>query len=218
MPPWACGTSPRRSSPFQRESPSELVWCSHLDLDCRLIRSVYLSWFFVVYQGQRNPRLAALTAAYATCEVAFAAYMAYTIRRVQRPSPPSNLSPDRRQELLRKIMTADLAADPRADMSGHKLQERMWEMFGSDAVPAGGEAGLDESGGMRTRSRTGARTRTRTRTHGAVREKDLSSEKKLKRDIEVQADHVLDQPVGHMEQLHHSHPRAVEFRERLRTW
>jgi hypothetical protein len=174
----------------------------------RLICSIYLTWFWLVYHGQRNHRLAIAAAAYAICEVVFAIYMEYTIRRVQRPSPPSSLSPDRRQELLRKIMTADLAADPRDDMSGQKLQERMWEMLGGDRKQPGSEAVTFGTEGVRTRSRK--------KDDGQQR--DLLSEKQLKRDIEVQVDQGMEQPVGHMEQLHHSHPRAIEFRERLRTW
>jgi hypothetical protein len=151
--------------------------------------------------------LAITAAAYAVCEAVFAMYMGYIIRQVQKTSLPSNLSPDRRQELLRKIMTADLAADPRDDMSGCKL-ERAWEVFGGDAKQAAAEA--------ITADNEGTRSRLRPKEEG--QQKDLLSEKKLKRDIEVQVDEVLFASVGDMEQLHHSHPRAIEFRERFRTW
>lgn len=103
--------------------------------------SVYLGWY--LYARYIRLDLCTLLAAYTTAEIVFSFYMFYLCRSVQRASPPSLTTQDRRLELLQKIMTADLGR--------HGVAQGVWDALGSarsgevqeDEVKAGLQAAKD---------------------------------------------------------------------------
>lgn len=183
-------------------SPCSSVTHAGLESHIRLTNRAYLAWFCLAYEGQRHFGLASTASAYAVYEVVFAIYIDYIIRQVQRPSLSSISSSKRRQELLLKIITVDVVAVTRGDMGACTLG-RLGEVCNRHARQDGAEA------------MTAVHQQPSPKRK--AQQKDFLSEKKLKRDIEVQVDEGLSVSADITEQLQHSHPHAVQFRERLRT-
>ena len=169
-------------------SPCSSVTHTGPESHIRLTNRAYLAWFCLAYEGQRQFGLALTASAYAVCEVVFAIYMGYIIRQVQKPSLSSVSSSNRRQELLRKIINVDVAADPRGDTEACTLG-RLGEVFSRHARQDGAEA------------MTAVQERPSPKRK--AQQKDLLSDKKLKRDIEVQVDEGLSASADTTEQLHH---------------
>jgi len=208
-----------------------------------LTTSVYLIWFVLLAQGLSaySSLSATIFAAYALTEVVFSIYTTYLIRFVQASSPPSALSPEKRNELLRKIITADLAYErpirPRpipGDLD-RDFERKLWEEYELGHITAAEwhhiqdreyEAlhGINERFMQR---RVGKMTvREREVLDAFVEESEGDRDERLRKEIERDVgqgwDDFDDEGIigreGEIRMLHQMDQRAVEFRERLRTW
>ena len=210
-------------------------WCS-----CPL--SAYLIWFILLGQGLRGSSglTATLFAAYALTEVVFAIYTSYLIRWVQTPTPPSTLPLEARNELFRRVLRSDLAYpipskplhDPDSPDPDKQTELELWRLY--------------ESGHLTKEQYYHSKDRNYERMHGIqpgrrrvgkMSEKDKEvieafvednpgeREQRLRDQIEKDVgfgqedmdDDIVDQE-GELRYLHPMDRRAVEFRERLRTW
>lgn len=177
-------------------------------------------------------------AAYALTEVVFALYHYWLIHHVQAPAPPSELPLDIRFSLFHKVLHAGLSI--RAP-EGPALSS----FYGQDGYFANAQqqyqAGhitlaelrhakdheYDDAVGVgRHRRRVGKMTEAdRSVLDAFVEENEGDREERLRREIEMgetglekREQEVLEDSYGNPIMLHSHDRRAVEFRERLRTW
>lgn len=206
-------------------------------------RSAYLVWFVLIGQGLGGGHPGGLTAtlfaAYALTEVVFAIYMAYLIRFVQVPAPASTLPLETRNELFRRILRSDLtysrpsrpgpSADPEVAM-----ERELFKMYeGGHLTPAEyhhlKDRDYEEIHGIRqgSRRRVGKMTKVDADLIEAfVEEVPGDREARLRAQIEQDVGYGQDDfnedglfaRDGTLTKLHPMDRRAVEFRERLRTW
>jgi hypothetical protein len=209
----------------------------------RLILSVYLIWYVMLAQGLsgHSSLTATLFAAYAVTEGIFSIYNTYLTRFVQRPSPPPTLSPDKRNELFRRVLAADLAYErpirprPIPGDVDRELERRLWEEYEIGHISATEwhhiqdreyEAlhGINERFMQR---RVGRMTlREREVLDAFVEQSEGDRDERLRQEVESDAgqgwdDHDEEGLIGRrgeIRMLHLMDRRAVEFRERLRTW
>lgn len=199
-------------------------------------------WFVLLAQGLSGytSLTANLFAAYALTEVVFSTYLTYLIRFVQRPTP-SSLSPEKREELFRKILTADLAFErptrppPIPGDLDREFERKLWEEYELGHITAAEwhhiqdreyEAlhGINE---RFMRRRVGKMTvREREVLDAFVEDSEGDRDERLRKEIERDAgqgwddfdDERLVGRRGEIRMLHQMDRRAVDFRERLRTW
>ena len=178
-----------------------------------------------------------LLAGYALTEVVFSFYMSYLIHFVQTPSPPSLLPLDKRNALFRKILAADLSyprpSRPRpipGDIE-QELEREVWKMYELGQVTAARyhhivDRHYEELNGIQTRQRVGKIRQEQLEVIASFLEEGQGDrEERLKREIEgdvgvnpdYDEDGIVDRD-GNVILLHPADRRAIEFRERLRTW
>ncbi|WVR08179.1 hypothetical protein IAU60_005225 [Kwoniella sp. DSM 27419] len=191
---------------------------------------------------------ATVFAAYALTEILFSIYMTYLIRYVQAPSPASNLPISARTVLFLRVLHSNLAypvpsrglgAPDRGDDENHggerdayvdRAERDFQKGFISVAeLHHAKESEYEESVGMRERRRVGRMTPEERGTIDAfVEEEEGERERRLRREIEQDVrpngerkewayEGVMDDQ-GRIIKLHPWDKRAIEFRERLRTW
>lgn len=205
----------------------------------RADNSAYLVWYVLI--GQGLGAYAGLTAnifaAYALTEVVFAIYMSYLVQFVQKPSPPSTLPMAKRNELFHRVLGADLAYPtpyrPRAKEGDveRNMERELWKMYETGQLTAGEyhhvvDRKYEEMHGMQVKRRVGKLTETQKNVISAfVEESEGEREERLRREIEGDVGYGQDDfeegivaRDGSLVPLHHMDRRAVEFRERLRTW
>ncbi|ORX37879.1 hypothetical protein BD324DRAFT_578355 [Kockovaella imperatae] len=199
----------------------------------------YLIWFVLLGQGLRGGLglTSTLFAAYALTEVVFAIYTSYLVRWVQTPTPASVLPLEARNELFRRVLTSDLgysvperpaeSDDPEKQMdmelwnlyrSGHlsearyhHAKDRKYEMIHGIQAP-GPRVGKMSEG---QKDLIGSFVED----HPGEREQRLRDQ--VEKDVGFGQDDFDDGIMDKHGKLIHLHPmdrRAVEFRERLRTW
>jgi hypothetical protein len=201
--------------------------------------SAYLIWYAIIGQGLLGYTglTCTILAGYALTEVVFSFYMTYLIRLVQRPAPPSTLPLDRRNALFRKVLAADLTyprpSRPRSKPGDveRELEREMYRMYERGHVTASEyhhvvDRHYEERHGIRERRRVGKMSEVQKEVIAAFVEEDQGErEERLRKEIEgdvgtnpnYDEDGIVDRD-GNVILLHRMDRRAVEFRERLRTW
>ncbi|KAK4685996.1 hypothetical protein P7C73_g4139, partial [Tremellales sp. Uapishka_1] len=192
---------------------------------------VYLLWYGLY--GRELVNRAGLTAVifagYALTETVFAIYHHYLIRHVQTPSPTSDLSLELRNSLFLKVLQAGLfyptptiSAEPTADerlyRSGHITAAELHHRRDGD---------YETSVGMQSRARVGKLDDGDIAVIQAFAGGEAEREKRLTDEIEDDVgiregaswnpDGITDRE-GNIKALHFWDRRAVDFRERMRTW
>ena len=179
-------------------------------------------------------------AAYALTEVVFAIYHYHLIHFVQAPAPPSELPLDIRNALFQKVLHAGLShpqvpsrlLDPSYRNDSYFAHaENMYEaglMSAKDLHHARDHEYEDSMGIGRPRRRVGRITQEdKNVIDSFVEEHEGDRERRLRQQIEADAmgikddeeeEQALEDAYGNPIMLHAHDRRAVEFRERLRTW
>ncbi|GFZ43636.1 hypothetical protein JCM24511_01356 [Saitozyma sp. JCM 24511] len=194
----------------------------------------YLVWYtlFGSYQGGLT---ATLFAAYALTEVTFAIYHHYLIRFVQSPSPPSNLPLEVRHSLFMRVLTAGLTypipTPPKFDSDDPllELRQTLYNRYVVGQITAAQyhrllDSEYEERMGMRETRRVGKMTGEEREVIAAFAEPEEREQRlreEVERDVgmlrEWDEEGIVDKD-GNAIRLHLHDRRAVEFRERLRTW
>jgi len=173
-------------------------------------------------------------------EVVFAIYHYYLIHFVQAPAPPSELPLDIRSALFQKVLHAGLShpqvpsrlLDPSYRNDSYFAHaENMYEaglMSAKDLHHARDHEYEDSMGIGRPRRRVGRITQVdKNVIDSFVEENEGDRERRLRQQIEADAmgikdgdeeEQALEDAYGNPIMLHAHDRRAVEFRERLRTW
>jgi len=178
-------------------------------------------------------------AAYALTEVVFAIYHYYLIHFVQAPAPPSELPLEIRNALFQKVLHAGLAypevptrsLDQAYGEDGYfEHAERMYGaglMSAKELHHARDHEYEDAMGIGRPRRRVGRISQEDKNTiESFVEENEGDRERRLRQQIEgdtmglenEEVETPLEDAYGNRVMLHAHDRRAVEFRERLRTW
>lgn len=203
------------------------------------MHSVYLIWYILYGRGLsgKSGLTSAIFAAYALVETVFALYLNYLIRYVQTPSPPSNLPIETRNKLFLRVLRAGLAFPlPKPPLSFPDSPEgdekrRLFMAYANGQISAGEYRHLADrqyelAHGMQEFPMSG---------HMSAGEKDLvesfveeetgDREERLRKEVEADVLEEkrkeyegIEMPNGEKIKLHPSDRRAIEFRERLRTW
>lgn len=165
-------------------------------------------------------------------------YHYYLIHHVQAPAPPSDLPLDIRFSLFHKVLHAGLSTraperpglDSPGDGDGYFANAQELHKAGhislSELRHAKDHEYEDAVGIGRPRRRVGRLTEAdRSVLDAFVEENEGDREKRLRREIETgttgderQDQELLEDSYGNPIMLHALDRRAVEFRERLRTW
>lgn len=178
-------------------------------------------------------------AAYAITEVAFSIYQHYLIHLIQAPCPPSTLPLASRHRLLVKVLQAGLEyTEPSYPVDNPDDPDPLFSMkqdlyasyMGGTITKAQYHHLLDreyeQSIGIQERGRVAKMTKAERRVIDAfVEDKEGDREKRLRaqvegnvgKEIEPELEGVFDKD-GNVRKLHSWDKRAIEFRERLRTW
>jgi hypothetical protein len=163
--------------------------------------------------------------------------MSYLVRLVQKPSPPTKLPLERRNELFRKVLRSDLSYGPPTrprPIEGNverEMEREIFKMYELGQVTASEyqhikDRHYEELHGMQFRRRVGKMTeKDKAIIEAFVEESEGDREERLRKEIEGEVgvnpdydeDGIVDRN-GETIKLHHMDRRAVEFRERLRTW
>lgn len=207
-----------------------------------MVNSVYLLWFTIFGPGLTGSGKANLTtiifAAYALTEVVFAIYHYYLIHHVQAPAPPSELPLDIRFSLFHKVLHAGLSTRapelPTLSSSygqdGYFANAQQQYQAGHISLAelrhAKDHEYEDSVGIGRPRRRVGEITEAdRSVLDAFVEENEGDRERRLRREIETgetgmerAEQESLEDSYGNPIMLHAHDRRAVEFRERMRTW
>lgn len=220
-------------------TPTTFVRCLIMGL------SVYLLWFTIFGPGLtggagRAGLTSTIFAAYAFTEVVFAIYHYYLIHHVQAPAPPSELPLDIRNALFHKVLNSGLSFT--VPTEGHpfgsaeegdayfKNAQEMYEaghMTVQELSHAKDHEYRDSVGIGRARRRVGKLAEEDKSVLDAfVEEHEGDREKRLRAQIESgemgneeePETEVLEDSYGNSIMLNSHDRRAVEFRERLRTW
>lgn len=222
-----------------------LSWYVHI-VSKRLIttdaHSAYLLWFVLLGQGLSGASglTATIFAAYALTEVVFAIYTSYLIKYVQTPSPPSTLPLEKRNELFHKVLRSDLAYSkptrPRFkddDGPEKQMEKELFKLYELGQItPAQyhhlNDRRYEEMHGMQVRQRVAKLTEDEKDVITAfVEDEPGEREERLRDQIEKDVgfgqddwdgDEGIIDRAGRVIKLHPMDRRAVEFRERLRTW
>jgi hypothetical protein len=146
-----------------------------------------------------------IIAACAICEVISAIYQHILIHAIQSPAPPSELPLKQRFELLLKVLGADLAGQSRSDFDGSQSDIEAEDADQVDQALSDAEEHQADAGGscVRVSGHTCG-----TETPPLVR---------LVRDIAPSINSLMDEH-GKPVRLESTDARAVQLRERLRTW
>ncbi|KAL0250013.1 hypothetical protein I308_103316 [Cryptococcus tetragattii IND107] len=200
----------------------------------------YLLWF-ILLSPYPHSLTATLFAAYALTEALFAIYLSYLNSSVQRPSPPSNVSDEFRTALIQRVFHSGLRypippkgvlahndVDPaRRDAVAERAEEDYQKGFISAAeLHHIRDREYEESVGLRERQRTGRMTHAERAVIDAFVEEDEGDREKMLRDqiegnvkpMEEECGYEGIIQNGKIVKLHRWDRRAIEFRERLRTW
>ena len=144
----------------------------------------------------------------------------------------------KRNELFHRVLRADLSYPlpyrPREKQAGDvegQMERELWKMYETGQLTAGEyhhvvDRKYEEMHGMQVRRRVGKMSETDKRTIEAfVEETEGEREERLRKEIEGDVGRGKDDfeegivaRDGSLVSLHHMDRRAVEFRERLRTW
>jgi hypothetical protein len=178
-------------------------------------------------------------AAYALTEVVFAIYHYYLTHFVQTPAPPSELPLEIRNALLQKCLHAGLAHpqvpsrflyDSQNDDAYVENAERMYDaglLSARELHHARDHEYEDAMGVGRPRRRVGKMLEADKKVVDAfVEENEGDRDRRLRQQIESDTMEIdngddadrLEDAYGNPVMLHANDRRAVEFRERLRTW
>lgn len=180
-------------------------------------------------------------AAYALTEALFAIYLYYLNSFVQRPSPPSNVSDEFRTALIQRVFHSGLKyptppkgvfahndVDPAGrDVAAERAEKEYQKGFISVAeLYHIRDREYEESVGLRERKRTGKMTHAERAVIDAfVEEEEGDRERMLRDQIEGRLKPMEEEWVyegiiqnGEIVKLHKWDRRAIEFRERMRTW
>jgi hypothetical protein len=207
--------------------------------------SVYLLWFAVFGPGLTGGAglTSTIFAAYALTEVVFAIYHYYLIHYVQAPAPESELPLELRNALFHKVLHAGLAHPPiPPTFLDPRKKDEVEDSYFANAQRAYG-AGLisadqlhhakdheyeDSLGIGRPRWRVGKMLEEDKKVIDSfVEEHEGDRDKRLRRQVEADAMGIqdkedttgpLEDAYGNPVMLHAQDRRAVEFRERMRTW
>lgn len=166
-----------------------------------------------MWQLPRSPLLAC-AAVYALIEVVFAIYHLYLSRKIQPPAPGSVLPPDALSDMFLRCLHAGLAVTaPLARTRAYSAPGSWPEVRnGIDAVLAQTKSNGESAGkkvGLGVPSSTNSTTRRRLTR--------LDSTSLQPYDPDEDVDPLFDTD-GRPRVLASDDPRAVEFREQLRTW
>lgn len=212
----------------------ERVGMADADYRC----SVYLLWYAAFGPGLTGGASLTTTifAAYALTEVVFAMYHYYLVHHVQAPAPPSDLPLDLRNALFNKVLHAGLSfpafETPSFVSSFHDTgyfgDHDQYESMSPTSTKKVREREYEESVGIRQRRRVGKLgEEERSVLDAFIEENEGDRNKRLKREIETglteaqeneQDKESLEDSYGNPIMLHSHDRRAIEFRERLRTW
>ncbi|ODO00734.1 hypothetical protein L198_03060 [Cryptococcus wingfieldii CBS 7118] len=201
---------------------------------------VYLIWYTLL-SSQPHSLTATIFAAYALTEAAFAVYLSRLSNLVQQPAPPSNLSDETRTTLIQKVFHSGLRypTPPRGLLAHEKddiedrdaIAERADADYQKGFISAAElyhirDREYEETVGMRERRRVGKMTQPEQDVISAfVEEEDGDRERRLKEQIAGDVTRPTEEwgyegivKEGEIVKLHPWDRRAIEFRERLRTW
>ena len=203
------------------------------------ICSAYLLWYILIGQGLGAYRglTSTIFAAYALTEAVFAIYTSYLIRWVQAPGPPSTLPIETRNELFRRVLNSDLSYPlPRrpsiSDDPDKQMDYELYKLYESGHLTLAQyhhakDKRYEEMYGMQSRRRVGKMSeREKEVIEAFVEEEPGEREQRLRDQIEKDVgwaqrgmeDEQIINLEGKTVPLHPMDRRAVEFRERLRTW
>lgn len=188
----------------------------------------------------RSGLTATILAAYAFTEVVFAIYHYYLIHHVQAPAPPSELPLDIRNSLFHKVLNSGLAytvphngpgyGSPSGGDEYFKNAQNMYEaghITVQELNHAKDHEYRDSVGIGRARRRVGKMAEEdKSVLDSFVEVNEGDREKRLRAQIESgeigneeePEPEALEDAYGNSVMLNSHDRRAVEFRERLRTW
>lgn len=167
----------------------------------------------------------------------FAIYHHYLILFVQSESPPSNLPLEVRYSLFLRVLAAGLTCSvpppPRYDPEGSlfELPQKLYDRYASGQIAAAQyhclfDSENNERIGLRNRRKVDKTTGEESEDiSGFMEDEPREREKTLSDEVEGDVgtleqwdeDGIVDRD-GNATMLHPYDPRAVEFRERFRTW
>lgn len=201
------------------------------------VASAYLAWY-ALFAGTVG-LTGTIFAAYAITEVLFAIYQHYLIRLVQAPAPVSTLPLDVRQQLIIKVLHAGLGyPEPSRPIDDATNPDPMFQtkvdlyaQYMSGAISKARYHNLldqeyERSIGMQEIRRIAKMSEGEKEVIDAfVEEEEGDRERRLRAEVEKEVGHGLEHELngvfdkdGNIIKLHTWDRRAVEFRERLRTW
>ncbi|WWC65979.1 uncharacterized protein I303_108601 [Kwoniella dejecticola CBS 10117] len=205
----------------------------------------YLIWFtlFTPALSGASGLTATIFAAYAITEILFSIYLSYLIKYVQTPSPASNLPISERTILFLRVLHSNLAypVPPRGVVKHEEGDaERSWEIEKAEEDYQKGFISVaqlhhirnkeyEESVGIQEKKRVGKMDKQEKETIQAfVEDYEGQREEKLKAQVEngvlpntERKEWGYEGIIDENEQIVKLHPwdkRAIDFRERLRTW
>ncbi|KAI5455099.1 hypothetical protein NCC49_002370 [Naganishia albida] len=176
---------------------------------------------------------------YATAEILFFLYLKYITSIIQRPAPPSNLTPDQCLAVFVKMLQTGMqdAITPGASPTGKEpvpsaqdIQERLEDALSLAKTGQPDASHHHEHGkpSSRTRSKMrGVASRTTAVTDSAspstslgLRRRQGQSQTPTPLDIRfgnLESDGIQS-PMVRLRRLEKDDPRAIEFREKMRNW
>ncbi|WVQ79387.1 hypothetical protein IAT38_001484 [Cryptococcus sp. DSM 104549] len=205
----------------------------------------YLIWFTLLTPHPHS-LTATIFAAYALTEVLFSIYHAYLSSFVQRPSEPSSLTDQVRTKLFLDVLHSGLryptpprgVVDRSRDVTGGGAEsprgaetERAEEDYQKGFISVAElyhvrDRAYEETVGLRERRRVGKMTHAERGVISAFVEEDEGDrERRLREQVEGDVQPPEEEwgyegivQDGEVVRLHPWDRRAIEFRERLRTW
>lgn len=199
--------------------------------------SAYLIWYAIF--AQSVGLTGTIFAAYAITEVIFAIYQHYLIHLIQAPCPPSTLPLAIRHKLLIKVLQAGLEySEPSRPVDDDtnpdplfSMKEDLYSSYMAGTITKAQyhhllDGEYEMSIGMQESRRVAMMTKGERGVIDAfVEEKEGDREKRLRAEVEgnvgkgiqPELEGVFDED-GNVLKLHSWDRRAIEFRERLRTW
>ncbi|WVO13818.1 hypothetical protein L204_101441 [Cryptococcus depauperatus] len=200
----------------------------------------YLVWYTILSPFPHS-LTATIFAAYALTEALFAVYMSFLSNFVQKPSPPSNLTDEVRTRLIQRVFHSGLrysrplkgirAHDSDTDQERDAIIEQAEADYQQGLISVAElyhiqDREYEETIGMQERRRVGKMTQAEIGVINAfVEEEEGDREKMLRKQIEEDVEPPEEEwgyegiiKDGEIFKLHPWDRRAIEFRERLRTW